>query len=286
MTFRKILFPVDFSEACESTVPYIRAVCGRFQASLTLAHFVYIPMAAAGSIDAPIPIALPVAELIEDAEQRLSAFSARVFPDLNPGILVSDGDPAAGIVDLAASSETDLIMMPTHGRGRFRALLLGSATAKTLHDARCAVWTAVHSHKQPANTDWQKIVCAVDRDEEGISLIRKAAELNADGKAQVCLVHAVPPSMSARDLASSPEYAGFLVNDAVNALSRMQATAGTSFKVRVRPGVVPKVVAEAAFDCSADLVLIGRGVLPRFAGQLRSHAYSIVREVPCPVLSC
>jgi nucleotide-binding universal stress UspA family protein len=35
----------------------------------------------------------------------------------------------------------------------------------------------------------------------------------------------------------------------------------------------------------ADLVLIGRGALPHFAGRLRSHAYAIVRDMPCPVLS-
>ena len=36
-------------------------------------------------------------------------------------------------------------MMPTHGYGKFRSLLLGSVTAKALHDAKCAVWTAAHS---------------------------------------------------------------------------------------------------------------------------------------------
>ena len=36
---------------------------------------------------------------------------------------------------------------------------------------------------------------------------------------------------------------------------------------------------------NADIVLIGRGALPHFAGRLRSHAYAIVRDMPCPVLS-
>jgi hypothetical protein len=48
---------------------------------------------------------------------------------------------------------------------------------------------------------------------------------------------------------------------------------------------VTDVVRSAALDFHADLVLIGRGAMPRFAGQLRSHAYAIVRDMPCPVLS-
>jgi nucleotide-binding universal stress UspA family protein len=46
---------------------------------------------------------------------------------------------------MARESAFDLIMMPTRGRGRFRAALLGSVTAKVLHDSACAVWTAAHA---------------------------------------------------------------------------------------------------------------------------------------------
>ena len=46
-----------------------------------------------------------------------------------------------------------------------------------------------------------------------------------------------------------------------------------------------EVVAEAAERYQADLVLIGRGSLAKFAGRLRTHEYSIIRDAPCPVLS-
>ena len=51
----------------------------------------------------------------------------------------------------AKANQIDLIMMPTHGYGRFRALLLGSVTAKVLHDADCPVWTAVHREEVMAH---------------------------------------------------------------------------------------------------------------------------------------
>ena len=40
--------------------------------------------------------------------------------------------------------------MPTHGYGPFRRFILGSNTAKVLHDADCPVWTGVHVEEIPA----------------------------------------------------------------------------------------------------------------------------------------
>ncbi len=39
--------------------------------------------------------------------------------------------------------------MPTHGYGPFRRFILGSVTAKVLHDADCPVWTGVHLEEAP-----------------------------------------------------------------------------------------------------------------------------------------
>jgi hypothetical protein len=36
----------------------------------------------------------------------------------------------------------------------------------------------------------------------------------------------------------------------------------------------------------ADLVVIGRGALQELFGRMRTHVYSIIRETPCPVISC
>ena len=60
-------------------------------------------------------------------------------------VRVAEGDPGSRIVEAARASGFDLIMMPSRGRGTFRSALLGSVTAKVLHDAECAVWTAAHT---------------------------------------------------------------------------------------------------------------------------------------------
>jgi hypothetical protein len=45
------------------------------------------------------------------------------------------------------------------------------------------------------------------------------------------------------------------------------------------------VVHEAAIGHSADIVVIGRGLIQTTLGRLRSGAYEIIREAPCPVIS-
>jgi len=64
---------------------------------------------------------------------------------------VQSGDPALHITQYARQKKADLIMIPTHGYGSFRSLLLGSVTANVLHDAECPVWTTAHASEIATN---------------------------------------------------------------------------------------------------------------------------------------
>jgi hypothetical protein len=44
-------------------------------------------------------------------------------------------------------------------------------------------------------------------------------------------------------------------------------------------------VAEEAHQANADLVIIDRGHTAQPFGRLRSHAFGIIQQSPCPVLS-
>jgi nucleotide-binding universal stress UspA family protein len=65
----------------------------------------------------------------------------------------------------------------------------------------------------------------------------------------------------------------------------LQAEAGTKFEVCFLGGRVARAVSQAAIGHNADLIVIGRGVIQKKLGRLRSDAYSIIREAPCPVIS-
>jgi nucleotide-binding universal stress UspA family protein len=53
----------------------------------------------------------------------------------------------------------------------------------------------------------------------------------------------------------------------------------------VAVGDVAGAVREEARRHSADLIVIGRGLLHERLGRLRTHSYGIIRHSPCPVLS-
>jgi len=288
MKFTNILFPVDFSERCRTVAPFVGAVARRNRASLTLVHFIEIMPLWYGTAEAPCVPDLSIAQLTDEARQSLAVFENDFFPDLKPRILVEEGDSGSCIAGLARAADIDLIMMPTRGRGAFRAALLGSITAKVLHDAECAVWTAAHA-ETPAysvSPDWRNVLCAVDATPDALPLIRYAGELVAAYGATVHLAHAVPaPPATRMEQYLNRDFEAALKDSARQTINAMQREAGTNFRVCIEAGNISSVVAAAAQEHEADLVLIGRGALPHFGGRLRTHVYAIVRDAPCPVLS-
>jgi nucleotide-binding universal stress UspA family protein len=103
--------------------------------------------------------------------------------------------------------------------------------------------------------------------------------------AKVVVVHAVPGTDVRPEKYFDQPFENFLKEYADKELHRLQQEAGTAFPVYLQAGNISKVVREAALESDANLVLIGRGVARHFAGRLRTHAWSIIRDSPCPVLS-
>ena len=130
------------------------------------------------------------------------------------------------------------------------------------------------------------MVCAIDTTPEALRLILYAGELASSYDVRVHLIHAVPPPMETRpEKYFDREFEIFLKEAACKTITEMQREAGTNFRLCIEAGKTSAVVAAAAEDDEADLVLIGRGALPHFGGRLRSNVYAIVRDAPCPVLS-
>jgi len=199
---------------------------------------------------------------------------------------LDEGIAAQQIVDYAHEDHADLIMMPTSGYGPFRRLLLGSVTAKVLHDAHCPVWTAVHAEQLAAHSadSWKRMLCAIDTNERDIGVLKWAAEFAREQAVEFRLVHAVLGADPA-DEESNPKLQELLFNIARERIAKLQAEAGTKFDVCLFGGSIGRAVHQAAIGHAADLIVIGRGVMQKPLGRLRSSAYSIIREAPCPVIS-
>lgn len=286
MGFRHILFPVDFSPRSYGAVPFVKAFAARYKAALTLVHVVEAPPVWA-SADGGYITEVDLPKLKEEAEQKLAAFAIEQFPHMPVTRMVEEGDPGACISDLAHCWNADLIMMPTHGRGAIRRKLLGSVTARALHDCECAIWTGVHLEDPPppAHTDLKTILCAIELVPESASLLKYAKQIGLEAGATVHIVHAVPTAEVRPEKYFDMPLAVFLRDFARDEIAKLQKEAGTNFDTFIELGSVSAVVHEAAERFNGDLILIGRGVMNRFAGDLRTEAYGIMREAPCPVIS-
>jgi nucleotide-binding universal stress UspA family protein len=190
--------------------------------------------------------------------------------------LIEHGEAAQKIIQCASVQHADLIMIPTKGMGIYRRLILGSTSAKVLHDADCPVWTGVHLENAPSleMVACRRILCAVDLKPLSTRVLDWASHLAEEYQADLTLAHVAPAgdTQQKRD-------------EAMRALERLQEAAGCRAALRVEAGDVSKLVAHLAGELKADLLVIGRKAEAGVLGRLDMVAYSIIRQSPCPVVS-
>lgn len=284
LPFRKIIFAADLSEPCQAAAPYVREMTERSGAELVILHATEIAAVPPDPLRPFLAESLPLyAAIRKEQRERMEAFIGEHFAGLHPELLLVDGDAGPAIEETVRRKAADLVMMSTHGRGTLRRFLLGSVTAKMLHDLSCAVWTGVHwkdGIHQP-RVPYRSIVCAVDFHEEDAGVIRTASELAKAYGASLSVTHAVDwPESSV--LTGSPVYAREVV---ITALTRMVHEAGLEAAVNVVDGNPAEGVRRAVIECEGDLLVVGRGTSQKTVGRFWSNLYAIIRESPCPVLS-
>ena len=272
----RIAYPIDFSDRCVATAECVKALAGRFHSEVDLIYVLapYRPHVAAFDMLSMLPES--VESLHEGLKAQMDCFLQKEFSGMRARRFLAEGDPAQAIVQHAHELSADLILMPTRGMGAFRRYVIGSTTAKVLHDADCPVWTGVHlEHAPPARSELRHIVCAVDLGPQSLKALSWAAGLASEFQSKVTLLHVAhdwncPPGQRARVL---------------DELNRIQIAAGAACETCTETGEPAKTVVALAAALKADLLVIGRSPHDARTGRLRANAYSIISQSPCPVVS-
>lgn len=286
-TLKKIVAPVDFSERSVGAVRHAALLARHFQSELSLVHVFTPPPLEFGDAAGPDSV---LSELyqnrVKEVSRDLDRFLAQELGDLTVRRVVLEGDTAHRIVEYAHQEQAALIVMATHGYGPFRQFILGSNTAKVLHDADCPVWTGVHMADAPvpAADGLRRIVCAVDLGPQSRKTLDWAMGFQAEFAADLTLVHAVTPLPDDPELMAG-DWAARISRSAEAELSRLQKEAGASAQQVVESGDPAQVICSVASRVQAELLVIARGSAAGVFGRLRTHAYSIIRQSPCPVVS-
>ncbi|MGO9230548.1 MAG: universal stress protein [Bryobacteraceae bacterium] len=282
----KILLPVDFSERSVGAVHCAQRLAQRCSPEIILLHVL-----------APMQYRLGDTEMggvmlgdlyraqLESLAAELDQFQQTELAGCNVRRLVIDGDPAFRIVEFAHQERVDLIMMPTHGHGPFRRFLLGSITAKVLHDAECPVWTGVHIAEAATRpVELSHVLCAVDLGPQSERALKWADWLSRTFEARLTLLHVTPACAQTQDHADDA-WRAKLRATAEQALAALQAKVGSQADVMLQAGDPAKAICAAASQTRACALVIARGSAAGGFGRLRTNAYAIIRQSPCPVVS-
>lgn len=286
LPFRRILFPVDYSEACRAVVPYVQDMLHHFTAELTLVH-AYGPAAAVGLARSQRELIDPnfPAQVRASEQQQLYDFALEMFPGQHAESITELGEPGSIIHKVDQQQEADLIMLATHGYGPMRRLLVGSVTAKVLHDATTVVWTGIGSSfpDHVPGIPYRSIVCALDDTNEAEAVFKGAAALARAYGAQLSLLHVIQIPVAPRF--DFGPYRTQLTAAVHSRLRELKAKLGVDAPEAVIDTPIADAVRHEVLLRRADLVVTGRGHAQGTISRLWSHLYSIVRESPCPVLS-
>jgi nucleotide-binding universal stress UspA family protein len=269
----KILFPADFSDRCRGAAHAVRAAARRFNADVVPLHVVE-SVSSGGDAE----------NLLNAAHQQMERLMADELGGCKVRPCVTTGEPAVRIMEHAHAGRFDLIMMPTHGFGPFRRFLLGSVTAKVLHDACCPVWTSAHLEDWAPieNVTLANVLCGIDFGSRCTAVLKCASQVATEFSANLALAHAIPLVDA---LAVSQTWRDQAVRIAENRVRHTVMKLRVSGALEIVHSCPAFGLGEIAERLNADLIVIGRTHMAADVAKLGSNAYAIIAHSPCPVLS-
>jgi nucleotide-binding universal stress UspA family protein len=283
LNIKRILLPLDLQELALpfALIRETAAMAHRFQAEIILLHVVK-PLTYLASSETAHKL---IEQAVADEQEKMKNSFGQELAGLTVRRIVVKGDPAREIMEIAREEKTDLIVMPTHGYGAVESVLVGSVTAKVLHNSPCPVWTGAHLPDVPGQPfAIHKILCAVDFSTHSSKSVRLAQEIATEFGARLTLAHVTPgvEIYGPGGYHVLTDMKQELVSSAKRQMAKIQQELGVQAEIFIGSGDVPKVMTMATKETNADLLIVGcrsRG------GGIGSTGYGIISAAPVPVLS-
>lgn len=150
INLKRILLPSDFSENSAVAVSYACALAEQFGAEL---HVLHVMQDLVTMIPEPGMAFPPPGEYLQELQASAETALAKI-PDAawSQGKkvvrTVRQGTPFLEIIRYAKETDSDLIVLGTHGRGGLAHVLLGSVAERVVRKAPCPVLTVRPSTHQ------------------------------------------------------------------------------------------------------------------------------------------
>jgi nucleotide-binding universal stress UspA family protein len=248
-TIRRVLCPVDLSEASARALRHAGALNSIVDGDLTVLH-----VQAAGGHQA---------DSGKSPDASLEAFAAEVIA-LGPStrLVERHGEPAAEILKAAAAG-SDVIVMGTHGRTGLQRLLLGSVTERVIRRSPVPVLAVPPRTGSEPEGDIRldTILCAVDFSEPSVRAVEYAASIAAAAGARLLLAHALEWS---EEMETLPDTSGSsLPSSEDDAIARMNELISSEIRAQCAPellvgyGAPADEVMRFVHERHVDVVVVG-----------------------------
>jgi len=281
VTIKNVAVATDFSSCSEHAVEHGLAVARHFGATLHFFHllrpskFAFVPeMMPALSEVVSRDCDEMVARLSRD--HRLDGIEYRRW--------VEQGEVAEVAGAFVRDEHIDLLIVGTHGRSGVPRILLGSVAQQIFQSVRCPV-LAVGPRAPGAGEHLQlhRVLFSTDLSRESLAAVPWVLTAVREWHTELDVLHVCPSGNPAHR-----ETMEHLRADLERDLNRDQASGGdgASPHCNLVAGKPAACVLDFAGRHREDLIVLGlESQRALYDGPAWSHAYEIVRQAPCPVLS-
>jgi nucleotide-binding universal stress UspA family protein len=299
VSFRRILFATDFSEASQRALPYAIAIARHYGSAISIVHAlgreprISVPLEATPrELDRP---------LIE-AEREMKQLAKDVhLSEILHSTTVAHGPVWDVLASIIQREKIDLLVVGTHGRGGVKKLVLGSVAEQVLRRALCPVLT-IGKNVALGGLPFQSILFATDFGRPATHALPYAVSLAEEYGSELTLLHMVPPTpvlqvglgafapapYAAEELGEWQDAARKLAARKLHQLAVPETRLAHKPEYVVGSDFVPEGILEAGARCGADLIVMGANRTS--SAGTTAHmpwtvAHTLVCQAACPVLT-
>lgn len=296
LDIRRILCPVDFSDASRLALDHGVVVAGWYKSRIT-ALYVCHPMVLLNPpvlfADSPGSILPTEPDRQHDREHLREWLAPADAAGLQTDAVIDEGDTSASILAHARELPADLIVMGTHGRGGFERFMLGSVTEKVLRKASCPVLTVPPPAVATSKLPFKRLLCPVDFSEASIAALGFAFSIAEESDAHLTILHVFEwPSDDEMLVERSFEGPEFRREIEKRAKDRLETLVPDNVRnwctpeTQVRHGKPYREILAVSETEHVDLIVMGvhgrNAIDLMLFGSTTNH---VVRRASCPVLT-
>jgi nucleotide-binding universal stress UspA family protein len=275
VAIRNIAIATDFSRWSDWAMQHALVIAHRYGAALHIVHtvrrseFSYVP-----------DLMVQLDELAErdcaDLMNRLQA--AHNLDNIKHRFWNLDGEVSI-FGDFVRDREVDLLVLGTRGRSGISKLILGSVAEQIFHCVSCPVLTVgPWSRGAASQLALKNVLFATDLSPQSAAALPYVLAAAKEWRAAIDVLHVCSPDRSDSELQMEAYR------------RRLETLTANEPRLSIRYHVVPGEPSPAVLDFAGqnneDLIVLGlddhRSL---YGGPPLSHAYEIVRQARCPVLS-